>query len=162
MDFNMDSLISISLFIAGILILVVIQGPVSGYTGREFVIKLNNSQFAPLKGTSNYQIKENVNYSASVPTLIGQKVNAVMKVHSSNGSVLKTTSFPAGFTANKTGVIQLLTNIPVSMSQNISAVTVFTNLNKTTVLSNPVTASAPESNLIKSSEFTPTVITNKT
>ena len=62
-------------------------------------MRLGNAEFIPLNGTINYQIKINVNYSVSDPTLIGQKVNAVMKVHSADGKVLKTTSFPSGFAA---------------------------------------------------------------
>ena len=37
------------------------------------------------------------------PSLIGQTLNAVMKVHSADGSVIKTTSFPMEFITNSTG-----------------------------------------------------------
>lgn len=85
-----------------------------------------------------------------------------MKIHSSNGSVIKTTSFPTGFTANKTDTAQLLTNIPRVLGQNVTTETVFTDLNKTNILSNVVKTLPVLSGSIKSSDFTPTVITNKT
>ena len=138
------------------------HGAVSGFTGNQSNITLADANFAPLDGTTNYQIKLNVNYSVSDPTLIGQKLNAVMKVHSSNGTVIKTTSYPLGFTANNTGTIQLLTNIPIAIAQNITTETFLTDLNKTNILSNPVKTLPTISQPIKSSEFTPTVIKNKT
>ena len=85
-----------------------------------------------------------------------------MKVHSSNGTVIKTTSYPLGFTANNTGTIQLLTNIPIAIAQNITTETFLTDLNKTNILSNPVKTLPTIDPPIKSSEFTPTVIKNKT
>jgi hypothetical protein len=114
------------------------QASISGYTGKEIAIKQGNAQSAPVNGTTNHRIIVNVSYSVSDPTLIGQKINAVMKVHSSNGSIIKTTSFPSGFIANKTDTAELLTNIPKSYAQNITTETVFTDLNKTNILSNIV------------------------
>ena len=125
-------------------------------------IKLNNTQFTLSNETGNNQIKVIVNYSMSDPALIGQEINAVMKVYSADGPLLKTTSFLAGYVVNKTGVTQFLTNIPISTSQNITTETVFTDLNKTNLLSNPIKTPPHISNLIKSSEITPTVIANKT
>ena len=137
-------------------------GTISAFTGNQSNIILGDAHFTPLTGTANYQIKINVNYSVSDPTLIGQKLNAVMKVHSSNGTVIKTTSYPLGFTANNTGTIQLLTNIPIAIAQNITTETFLTDLNKTNILSNPVKTLPTIAQPIKSSEFTPTVIKNKT
>ena len=130
---------------------------VSAYTGGEISIKLNNTQFTRLNDTGNYQIKVFVDYSVTDPALIGQKINAVMKVYSSDGSLLKTTSFPGGFPVNRTGSTYLLTSIPVSPAQNITTETVFTDLNKTNLLSNPVKTIPHMTDLIKSSEITPTL-----
>ena len=131
-------LVCLSTVVMGLFILLATQVSVSGYTGKEIAIKLGNAQSASVNGTTNNRITVNVSYSVSDPTLIGQKINAVMKVHSSNGTVIKTTSFPSGFIANKTDTAELLTNIPRASSQNITAETVFTDLNKTNILSNVV------------------------
>ena len=162
MDFGGNNRISLFIIISTIFVIVGLQGSVTGYTGGEIVIMLNSAHFAPLAGTDNYQVKVLVNYTVSDPILVGQKINSVMKIYSANGSLLKTTSFPAGFTANKTGMTQLLTNIPISTSQNITTETVFTDLNKTSLVSNPVKTLPLISNPVNSSEFTPAVISNKT
>ena len=152
--------ISVFVIMSGICLLLAVQGTVSGYSGKEFALNLGNAEFIPLNGTTNYQIKINVNYSVSDPALIGQKVNAVMKVHSADGKVMQTTSFPFGFAANITGTAQLLTNIPKIIARNITTEIVFTDLNKTNVLSNTVETLPHIANL-KTSESMPT-ITNTT
>ena len=160
MFFNIYRRISVSVIISGICILLAVQGTVYGYTGKEITLKLGNAEFIPLNGTTNYQIKINVNYSVSDPNLIGQKVNAVMKVHAADGTVLKTTSFPSGFAANITGVAQMLTNIPKIIARNITTEIVFMDLNKTNVLSNTIQTPPHIDKFIKSSDITPTVIAN--
>jgi hypothetical protein len=93
----------------------------------------------------------------SDPSIIGQKKlqEAVTKVHSSNMTVIKTTSFPFGFVANKTDTAELITNIPKSAALNLTTETVFTDLNKTNILSNIVKTLPTLPDKVKSSEFTP-------
>ena len=146
-----------SILLAAVIVTAGTLIQVSAYTGGEISIKLNNSEFTRLNDTGNYQIKVFVDYSVTDPTLIGQKINAVMKVYSSNGSLLKTTSFPEGFPVNRTGGTYLLTSIPIPPAQNITTETVFTDLNKTNLLSNPVKTTPHMTDLIKSSEITPTL-----
>src|SRR4029078_6386876 len=161
-DFDRNYIFSLSIIISIFFVTVGLHGSVTGYTGGEIVIMVRRAHFAPLAGIDSYQVKVVVNYTVSAPILVGQKINAIMKIHSSNGSLLKTTSFPAGFTANKTGMTQLLTNIPISTSHNITTETIFTDLNKTSLVSNPVKTLPLISNPINSSELPPAVITNKT
>jgi hypothetical protein len=146
-----------SILLAAIIVAAGTLIQVSAYTGGEISIKLNNTQFTRLNDTGNYQIKVFVDYSVTDPALIGQKINAVMKVYSSDGSLLKTTSFLGGFPVNRTGGTYLLTSIPISPAQNITTETVFTDLNKTNLLSNPVKTIPHMTDLIKSSEITPTL-----
>jgi hypothetical protein len=146
-----------SILLAAIIVAAGTLIQVSAYTGGEISIKLNNTQFTRLNDTGNYQIKVFVDYSVTDPSLIGQKINAVMKVYSSDGSLLKTTSFPGGFPVNRTGGTYLQTSIPISPAQNITTETVFTDLNKTNLLSNPVKTIPHMTDLIKSSEITPTL-----
>ena len=139
-----------SILLAAIVVAAGTLIQVSAYTGGEISIKLNNTQFTRLNDTANYQIKVFVDYSVTDPTLIGQKINAVMKVYSTDGLLLKTTSFPAGFLVNKTGGTHLLTNIPITTSQNITTETVFTDLNKSNQLSNPISTTPHTVDPIKS------------
>ena len=87
--------------ISSISLLLAINGSlsISGYTGNSVILKLWNSSFIPVTGTTDYQIKVIVNYSLTNSSLIGQKLNAVMKVHDAKGEVVKTSSFPNGFAA---------------------------------------------------------------
>jgi hypothetical protein len=130
--------IPLFLFITISLFFILIEAPVSGFHGQEIMLKLTDAIFTPLPGGANYQFKVLVTYTVSNSTFVGQKINAVMKVYSGNGTLLKTTSYPAGFTANKNGTQQLLTNLAVPRIDNITTVTTFTDLNKTVALSNPV------------------------
>ncbi|MEP6576333.1 MAG: hypothetical protein ABJB85_07895 [Nitrososphaerota archaeon] len=110
---------------------------INAYHGQEVTIKLHSAYFTALTESGNPQVKVIVNYTMSNSSLAGQKINAVMKVYSLNMTLLKTTSFPTGFVINKTGTIQLLTNIRY-LSQDIMSITTFTNLDKTLPFSNPL------------------------
>jgi hypothetical protein len=134
--------------------LIAFHETVSAFTGKEFVIKLGSLQSYPVNGTAHFQIKASVNYSVSDSKFVGQRINAVMKVHSSNGSVIKTTSFPNGFIANKTDTARLLTNIPIALAKNITTETFFTDLNRANILSNTLKAQPTISGSIKSSGST--------
>jgi hypothetical protein len=146
--------------ISGISAILAVHEKVSGFTGNEIALNLTSAEFIPQNDTGDFQIKLNLNYSVSDSSLIGQKLNAVMKVHSPDGSVIKTSSFPTGFTANSTGTAEMLTNIPKSVAQNITTETVFTDLNKTNVLSNTVETPPHIDKIIQSSDMMPTVIAN--
>lgn len=104
--------------------------------GQQIVIKLIDAHFISHPETGNHQVKVLVNYSVSNSSLIGQKTNAVLKVYSTDGTLLKTSSFPLGFTLNSTGTRQLLTNIMNNYVLNITTLTTFTNQDKTVPLSN--------------------------
>ena len=68
-----------------------------------------------------------------------QSINAVMKVYSTNGTLLKTTSFPSGFNYNDLESIKLATNIVDRSIETVTAVIQLTNLEKTQPLSDPIT-----------------------
>ena len=133
---------------------------ISGSTENSVILKLWNSSFIPETGTTDYQIKVIVNYSLANSSLIGQKINAVMKVHGASGEVLKTSSFPNGFDANNNGTTQLLTNIPKLLSSNLTTEVYFTTLNKSSVISNVINT-LPHFENITTIESLPT-ITNVT
>jgi hypothetical protein len=104
--------------------------------GQQIAIRLIDAHFISHPETGNHQVKVLVNYSVSNSSLIGQKMNAVLKVYSTDGTLIKTSSFPLGFAINSTGTSQLLTNIMNDYVMNIVTLTTFTNLEKTIQLSN--------------------------
>ena len=71
--------------------------------------------------------------------LNNKTINAVMKVYSINGTLLKTTSYPQGFSYNNTESIKLATNIADKSIETVTAVIQLTNLEKTQALSDPLT-----------------------
>ena len=71
--------------------------------------------------------------------LNNKTINAVMKVYSINGTLLKTSSYPQGFNYNNTESIKLATNIADKSIETVTAVIQLTNLEKTQALSDPLT-----------------------
>ena len=71
--------------------------------------------------------------------LNNKTINAVMKVYSINGTLLKTSSYPQVFNYNNTESIKLATNIADKSIETVTAVIQLTNLEKTQSLSDPST-----------------------
>lgn len=106
--------------------------------GRPIAIKLNYAHFVPLTNNSHlHQVKVIVVYSFT-PSLVAMNgvQNAVMKVYASNGTLLKTTSYPDGLKLNATGRAQLATAIAESTIRNVTASVVFTDSSKSANYSN--------------------------
>jgi hypothetical protein len=112
------------------------------YHGQEVLLALDSAQFIPrLNTTEGSQVKVLVNYTVNDPSIVNQTINAVMNVYTLNGTLVKTSSFPAGFTANNFGTQQLATTIKGNPNpiQNITAVITITNAAKLIPLSNSST-----------------------
>jgi hypothetical protein len=110
------------------------------YHGQEVLLALDSAQFIPrLNTTEGSQVKVLVNYTVNDPSIVNQTINAVMNVYTSNGTLIKTSSFPAGFTANNFGTQQLATTIKGNPIQNITTVITITNAAKLIPLSNSLT-----------------------
>ncbi len=71
--------------------------------------------------------------------LNNKTINAVMKVYSINGTLLKTSSYPQCFNYNNTESIKLATNIADKSIETVTAIIHLTNLEKTQSLSDPLT-----------------------
>jgi hypothetical protein len=112
------------------------------YHGQEVLLALDSAQFIPrLNTTEGSQVKVLVNYTVNDPSIVNQTINAVMNVYTLNETLVKTSSFPAGFTANNFGTQQLATTIKGNPNpiQNITAVITITNAAKLIPLSNSST-----------------------
>jgi hypothetical protein len=106
--------------------------------GKEVSLELNSATFSPLTSASGNQVKVGVNYTTTNSTLVGNTLNAVMKVYAPNTTAIKSTSFPNGFTANRSGMEEIKTTIRGNSTQNVIAVVQFTDLSKTLPISNPI------------------------
>jgi hypothetical protein len=94
----------------------------------------------PLINSEGNQVKVVVNYSMGSESLVGQRINAIMGVYDRvNGTLIKLSSFPDGFTLNNTeGTLQLASTLNDPQIQNISTIVTLTNADKSEKYSNDV------------------------
>ena len=103
-------------------------------------ISLLNSTFVPLTNSDANQVKVNVEYTIEDESIQNQIVNAVMEVYAPNGTLIRTTSIPSGFTVQSDGGVEVLrTTFHDKSLQSVSINIVFTDLTKKTPLSNSIT-----------------------
>lgn len=105
----------------------------------DILITLKDAKFAPLTTVNGNQILVSVVYEIHNDYVKGEKINGILDIYASNGSLIKSSSYPEGFKAKKKGGIQdFKTTIKDPMIQNITANLTLTNLMKTKLLSNTI------------------------
>jgi hypothetical protein len=103
-------------------------------------ISAGNSSFVPLTNTDANQVRVNIEYSVEDESLGGEMINAVMAVFAPNGTLLRTTSIPGGFTAQSDGGTETLkTNLQDKSLTSVLANVTLTDLSKTRSISNVLT-----------------------
>src|ERR671923_1051895 len=103
-------------------------------------IALSNSSFVPLTNTDANQVRVGVEDTIEDETIQNEMINAVMKVYAPNGSLIRTTSIPSGFTAQGNGGLEVLKTTFLDKSiQSILANITFTDLTKKIPVSNVLT-----------------------
>ena len=83
-------------------------------------ISLDSAEFTPLDEEGN-RVNVFANYTVDDPSLLNQRINSVMKVYSTNGTLIKTSSSAEGFAVNQTGSQRHTTTITNSTLQNVIA-----------------------------------------
>jgi hypothetical protein len=107
---------------------------------KGITLTLDKSSYAPLTNIHGNQLSVSVRYEFDDKSLADQKINGLMKIYSSNGTLIHSTSFPDGFNAKKKGgVEELKTTIRDPTLEHVIANVTFTDLKKTETLSNTVT-----------------------
>ena len=107
---------------------------------KAITLTLDNSSYAPLTNIHGNQLSVSVKYEIDDKSLADQKINGLMKIYSSNGTLIHSTSFPDGFIAKKKGgVEELKTTIRDPTLEQVIANVTFTDLKKTETLCNTVT-----------------------
>jgi hypothetical protein len=102
---------------------------------------LDKSSYAPLTNIHGNQLRVSVRYEVDEKSVPDEKINGLMKIYSSNGTLIHSTSFPDGFNAKKNGgVEELKTTIRDPTLEHVIANVTFTDLKKTKTLYNTVTA----------------------
>jgi hypothetical protein len=102
-------------------------------------ISVSNSTFVPLTNTDANQVRVGVEYTIEDESIENEMINAVMKVYAPNGSLIRTTSIPSGFTAQGNGGVEVLKTTFLDKSmQSILANITFTDLTKKVPVSNVI------------------------
>lgn len=121
-------------------------------------ISVSNSSFVPLTNTDANQVRVGVEYTIEDESIENEMINAVMKVYAPNGSLIRTTSIPSGFTAQSGGGVEVLKTTFLDKSmQSILANITFTDLTKKVLVSNVI---AVNLDLEESPASTATTTTN--
>ena len=129
-------ILSSSIFISVISGNIIVFGDKKGFT-----LTLDKSSYAPLTNIHGNQLSVSVKYEVDDKSLTDEKINGLMKIYSSNGTLIHSTSFPDGFNAKKKGGMEeLKTTIRDPTLEHVIANVTFTDLKKTVTLSNTVTA----------------------
>jgi hypothetical protein len=138
-------LLSRSILIAALIIMTlviysaVVSPPHASFAnhGQEVTITEDLALFIPLTVGGN-QVNVIVNYTANDPSIVGEMANSVMKVYTTNRTLIKTSSSAEGFIVNQTGSQRHATTIADSTLREVIAVVQYTDLAKTIPLSNPL------------------------
>ena len=81
-----------------------------------------------------------VKYQVNDESLEGEKINGIMKLYSTNGSLIHSSSFPDGFTAKKKGGSEdFKTTIRDPTIRSLTANVTFTDMKKSDAISNVIT-----------------------
>ena len=111
-------------------------------------LTLENASFVPLSNVHGNQVTMSVKYQVNDESLEGEKVNGIMKLYSTNGSLIHSSSFPDGFTAKKKGGTEdFKTTIRDPTIQSLTANVTFTDIKKTETVSNVLTTKLQLENL---------------
>jgi len=106
--------------------------------GKEIDLQFSDAQFLVLPEKNIHQVKFTATYSVLDPDTVGKQINGMMQIPTDNGTLVKTTSIPNGFKADKTGFQQFVTSLPSTSPKTITAIVLFTDLNKTSPMSNSI------------------------
>ena len=134
------SILIAALFIMTLVIYSVVDSPPHASFanhGQEVTITEDLALFVPLTVGGN-QVNVIVNYTANDPSIVGEMANSVMKVYTTNRTLIKTSSSAEGFIVNQTGSQRHATTIADSTLREVIAVVQYTDLAKTIPLSNPL------------------------
>ena len=128
----------VMLIIFSIFFVPILQQSIFADHGKEIDLKFSDAQFLILPGKNIHQVKFTTTYSVSDSDTVGKQINGIMEISTNNGTLVKTTSIPNGFKAEKTGFQQFVTSLPSTSPKTITAIVLFTDLNKTSPLSNSI------------------------
>jgi hypothetical protein len=137
-----NSFVILQIILSSSICISVISSNIIAFGDKKGItLTLDKSSYAPLTNIHGNQLSVSVKYEVDDKSLTDEKINGLMKIYSSNGTLIHSTSFPDGFNAKKKGgVEELKTTIRDPTLEHVIANVTFTDLKKTETLSNTVTA----------------------
>jgi hypothetical protein len=137
---NYMIMLGLALSIFGLNFIIASAPSAIAQTTQGITISAGNSSYVPLTNTDANQVRVNIEYSVEDESLKNEMINAVMAVFAPNGTLLRTTSFPSGFTAQSDGGTETLkTAFRDKSLTSVTANVTFTDLSKTSSISNVLT-----------------------
>ena len=133
----------IVILLGAISVLALYQAPnyvrVMAQNSHDISISLENASYVQLNNTAS-KLNVLVNYDVENKTLQDERINGVMKVYASNGTLVKYSSFPDGFLANETGVVEFKTTLKDPNLTDIAVNVTMFDIGKKNILSNTITS----------------------
>ena len=120
---------------------------INAQSSEKITVGLNSATFGPLTSNpSANQLKVLVDYQTKDLSMVDSTINGVMEVFAPNGSQIKTSSYPNGFTITDSGIIQFASSFGDPNLSGVNFNVTLTDLNKTETISNTVSANASLAN----------------
>ena len=116
---------------------------INAQSSEKITVGLNSATFGPLTSNPSVnQLKVLVDYQTKDLSMVDSTINGVMEVFAPNGSQIKTSSYPNGFTITDSGIIQFASSFGDPNLSGVKFNVTLTDLNKTETISNTVSANA--------------------
>ena len=133
-------LLSATLFAATVLLFGAYSfNGINAQIPESIAIKFNNVSFGPSTSNPLNQALALVDYQLKDLSLLGSVINGVMTVFAPNGTLIKTSAYPNGFTVgDESGTVQFRTAVPDQSLTNVKVNVTLKDLNKTESLSNTI------------------------
>ena len=106
---------------------------------EQVTIKFNTLTYGPSTSNPLNQIYALVGFQVKDLSLIGSTINGEMKIYAPNGTLIKTSPYPNGFTVgDEAQTVQFRTVSPDQSLTTVKVNVTFTDVNRTTPISNTI------------------------
>jgi len=105
-------------------------------------INLDSVKFTSLDDSGNNQLKVEITYQTNDPKLVNTIMAGVMKVYTTDGILIKTSSIQSGYVLGQTGPMQFATTIEDQTIEDVKAEIAMTDTTHTEKISNTLAVEA--------------------
>lgn len=118
------------------------QSESNGNTSDRVTINLDSVTFAPLTDSNINQLKVDITYQTNDPSLVNTIMAGVMKVFTTDGTLIKTSSIPSGYILGQLGPMQFATSFEDQTIRDVKAEIAMTDTSHTEKISNTLDVEA--------------------